>query len=538
MSVDQALPSVAKRRWTRPPQPRLLSYVQDKGATAARWRRRLAWAMLIVWAFFYGMLFAFLPPAFIPPLSVPLLLLAMLVVWALPTKDWVPLRTVRGLFLSVVTALIIWPNYLAVDLPGLPWITLTRLFIFPLTAIFLVSMSVSPTVREQLKEVIAANRTTVRLLLIFVVIMFISIGFSRSPVDSFEKFVIDQFYWTAMFFIACFLFRSPSLTTRWCGLLVALAVCVSLIAMWEWRLGRLPWVGHIPSFLHVADDSVMRSLAGQRRPGSSVLRLQSTFGESLGLAEYLALTSPLLMHFAVKARKLWLRLLAMMLIPFIFFTIMMTGARLGMMGFLVALILYTGAWALRRWKTDRQSILAPATLLAYPAFAGLLVAATFLSHRLHAMVWGTGNTQSSTDARIAQFHMGWPKVFQAPLGHGVAQSGDALGYANAQGVVTIDTYTLLLALDYGPLGLIVFYSFFATAIVPGAKIGLQSRNAESALLLPLSISLIVFLVVKTVYSSEATHAVPFMMMGAMCALIARHRADVADRGRRSKVLPS
>ncbi len=339
-----------------------------------------------------------------------------------------------------------------------------------------------------------------------------------------------------MFFIACYLFRNPSLTVKWCGLLIGLAACVSLIAMWEWRLGRLPWIGHIPSFLHVDVDSVARSLAGQRRPGSNVLRLQSTFGESLGLAEYLALISPLLMHFAVQARKLWMRAIALLLISFIFFTIMMTGARLGMMGFLIALILYTGAWALRRWKTDRQSILAPATLLAYPALASLLVAATFFSHRLHAMVWGTGNTQSSTDARIAQFHMGWPKVFQAPLGHGVAQSGAVLGYANAKGVVTIDTYTLLLALDYGPLGLIAFYLFFATAIVAGAKIGLQSRKPESALLLPLSISLIVFLVVKTVYSSEATHAVPFMMMGAMCALIARHRADAGESGGRVKVL--
>jgi hypothetical protein len=517
------------------PERRLLSYVPDSRAAAARWKRRVSWVAMIVAAFFYGIFYAFLPSSFIPPLAVPLLVLAAAVIWALPNKDWIPMRTLRWLFAGVAIALIAWPNYLAIALPGLPWITLSRLVIFPLTALFLVSLSASPTLRQELKAVVGANRMAVRLLLLFVGLMFISIAFSKNPVDSFEKFVIDQIYWTAMFLIACCVFRDGSFIVRWSWVLTGLAVLVSVIAMWEWRLGRLPWVGHIPSFLHIDDNYVSMTLVGQYRPGSNIRRLQSTFGESLGLAQYLALTSPLFMHFAIQAPKFWMRALALALIPFIFFTIVMTGARLGMVGFLLAMLLYTGAWAFRRWQSDRQSILGPAIIVTYPALAFLAVAATFVSHRLHMMVWGGGNSQSSTDARIAQFNLGWPKVMTHPLGHGVNQGGGALGFTNPDGVLTIDSYALKLGLDYGPLGLVLFYTFFGLVILRCLPTALRPHKPETALLLPFSISLSVFLVLKSVYSSEAVHAIPFMITGCMCAVLARANADASATSLRTGV---
>ena len=58
-------------------------------------------------------------------LLAPPAVVAFLVIWALPDLNWAPTRSLEWLFLPVLIALIGWPDYLAIELPGLPWITLT-----------------------------------------------------------------------------------------------------------------------------------------------------------------------------------------------------------------------------------------------------------------------------------------------------------------------------------------------------------------------------------------------------------------------------
>jgi hypothetical protein len=491
--------------------------------------RRIWWAMLVVGAFFYGLLYAFFPPAFIPPLAIPLIILVALVIWALPAKERaVPINTMRWLFMGFTIALIGWPNYLAIALPGLPWITLTRVFLFPLTLIFLSSLSLSLSARRELMQVLAQNHLVVRLLLLFVVIQVLSLPFSSTPFDSFEKFFMNQLYWTAIFILACYLFRDPKLIVSWAWLLIGLAVWVSALAFWEWRLGRLPWAGHIPSFLQIDDPSIARTLAGSSRAGAVDRRVEGTFPVSLGLGEYLALISPLLFYFTLEAPRFWMRAIAAVVIPFVFFTIVNTGARVGSIGFVLALVLYGAFWAIRRWQIDRRSFIGPALALSYPFVACIFLAATFIFGRLRAMVWGGSNTQASNEARMAQFHTGWPKVFEAPLGHGAGRGADVLGYTNGEGILTIDTYTLRLALEYGLFGLVVFYLLFILPTLSGVRIGLRSSK-EYQIIPPLCVSLVVFLLIKTVYSSEFIHSVPFAMAGAICAMIARSRADLSQR---------
>jgi hypothetical protein len=266
-------------------------------------------------------------------------------------------------------------------------------------------------------------------------------------------------------------------------------------------------------------------LAGSSRAGAIDHRVQATFAVSLGLGEYLALISPLVIHFALESTRSWVRLLAAALVPIILFTIINTGARIGSVGFCAALLLYCGLWTARRWTLDRKSIIGPAMTLGYPLVAAAFLVLTMISGRLRQIVWGGANTQVSNQARIDQFNMGWPKVFEAPLGHGVGEGAVALGYVNGEGTLTIDTYTLRLAIEYGLLGLAVYYALFLTAVVPGIQAGLRTRSREQELLLPLCVSIVVFLLGKTVYSSEYVHPIPFIMIGAICAMNARFRAD-------------
>ena len=518
-----------------PPPVRLGTYFRDRSLPGPRRIRRILWAALLFCAFVYGALFAFLPSSFIPPLFVPILIVVALVIWALPGAS-ASTGTLAVLFFGFSIVLVGWPNYLAVAVPGLPWITLARLFCMPAAVVLLYNLSVSRQFRKDMSRVLNAFDLPLKLLIAFVAIQFFSVFFSRDPFDSFQKFVIDQFYWTSIFFISVYEFQRPGAIRKWVTLLLVMATLLSLVGFWEWRIHRVPWAGHIPSFLTIDDPSVERTLAGTSRAGTAIYRVQTTYGTSLGFAEFLALTTPFWFYCVTEARSPWIRATCAMAIPVLFVSILNTNARLGMVGFFLSTLLYFGLWAIQRWRTQRESIFGPALTLAYPALAAAFFAATMFVGRLHTIVWGGGNTDASTEARIEQVHAGLPLILHWPLGYGVGQGAQVLGFTNGDGTLTIDSYYLNVGLEYGVLGFIVYYGLFATTAIYGIREGLRSAQDELRMLLPLSIALCVFLVTKSVYAQEPNHPIAFMILGAICALAYRNRKDLRSTGVQSPTL--
>jgi hypothetical protein len=53
------------------------------------------------------------------------------------------------IFLCFFATLIMWPNYLAIALPSLPVVTLLRVFVVPLIAVFLICLSVVAEVPQE-----------------------------------------------------------------------------------------------------------------------------------------------------------------------------------------------------------------------------------------------------------------------------------------------------------------------------------------------------------------------------------------------------
>ena len=103
----------------------------------------------------------------------------------------------------------------------------------------------------------------------------------------------------------------------------------------------------------------------------------------------------------------------------------------------------------------------------------------------------------------------------------------ALGRVNPAWTPTIDTYYLLVALDYGILGFIAYYGMVLWAIYASGKQAFLSvgRDRDFSMFTPIAISLCTFFVIKSVFSQEGNHPLVFMMMGAIVALIYRMRKD-------------
>lgn len=489
-------------------------------------KRALAFAALMLFCFVYGFFFSVMAPFNFVFLMAPLMFVAFLVIWVLPDTIRAPVRTLEWLFYAMFISLAVWPNYLAIALPGLPWITMIRLTSFPLVLTLLVCLSVSGEFRRQVTGSFRALSAVPILLAIFVVIQFISIGFSNEVGSSIQRFIVAQTTWTVSFVVAAFLFMRPGQIKRWSIIFWAMAVFVSLLSIVEYRVGHVLWLGHIPSFLKVEDESVQRILGGSMRAGTTRYRTQATFSTPLGLAEFIALALPFAMHFSTARFSQLIRGAAIVSIPVMFYGCYLTDAKLGMVGSLVGILLYGFATAYRNWRANKSNLIAAAFLYAYPAGMCAIFAALMFVGRFKNLILGDGSHANSTDARFTQYTMGFEKILHWPFGYGPGMSGEALGFGRSlSGMITVDTYYLTVALEYGILGFIVYYGMFAIAIFEGGRriVKQPPHNEDRSFLLPLTVSLAAFVVIKSVFSQQDNHPVIFMMLGAVVALIATYR---------------
>jgi len=485
--------------------------------------RGLVFAGLLTFCLIYGFLYALTTPFLLTQFLAPLLLLSALVIWALPDMKIAPTRTLEILFFAFFVAAAIWPNYLAVALPGLPWITSVRLIGLPLALLLTICVSISPDFRSWVRY----SATSIPLLLTFVVGFIIvqctSVLISDKHIESLNAVFAYQISWTAIFFTACYVFLRPGNAEKWAFIFCGSASFICLLGLWEQQLERVPWSGHIPSFLAVGDEYVQRVLSGARRLGTGKYRVQTIHSTPLGCSEFLALVTPFAIHFAVGSYGRAVRAWAALSLPLIFYVILATDSRLGVVGFFLSCLLYLLAWGVMSWRTRGRSLVAPAVVLAYPALAVAFLTATFTVQRLKSIVWGSGGTAYSDQGRIDQLIAGIPKVLMRPWGYGASRGAEELGYTNLAGTMTIDNYFLLIALDYGILGFIFYYGAILIAVWSSVKYGIMKIGAtrEHRLIVPVGISLLVFFVIKTIFSQPTNHTIQFMLMGLAAALVFR-----------------
>lgn len=486
----------------------------------------LSWfAAILLLCIPFGFFYALTTPYLLVQFASPIVIMFAVFIWALPDMDRAPTQIMTNLFFAYSAAAMLWPNYIALDLPGLPWITMIRLVGFPCALALLICVSVSPPFRADLKKSMDSIPWLAPILTSFFIIQFISIAFSNEKGSSINTYIDAQIGLTTMFFASAFIFLKPHRVERWAMLMWVSAMVLAVFGIWEGRLEHTPWAGNIPSFLQVGDEYIEKVLGGARRLGTNEYRLQSTHSTSLGFAEYMALTLPFVIHFMIGPYPKATRILAGVSIPIIFFIIVGTGARLGSIGFVLACVLYLVSWSFLQWRTVKSSIFGPALVFGAPVLAVFILLSTLMIGRIRLIIWGGANTSYSTQGRFDQYAEGIPKVLSHPWGYGIGTGAGILNYRNLGDVLTIDTYYLLVALDYGILGFILYYGALLLSATHAVKVSHFEKveERELTMLIPVAISLIVFIVVKSVFSQTENHFIPFILMGMACALIYRIR---------------
>jgi hypothetical protein len=498
-----------------------------------RWRlasRLLVPAGLALICFIYGFFFALTAPYLILVFTVPVVMLGLLAIWALPEANTAPVKTLEVFFTAGLAGLILWPNYLALTLPGLPWVTMVRLTMFPMAFLLLLSLSMSKGFRQRIFESTQGVPSAVFLLLLFAGNSLISLPFAAHRVgDSLNRLIIQQLTWTGMFIAGLYLFHLPKRGERYVGFVLLLGVPIAAVAFAEFQEQHLLWSAHVPSFLKVADASAQLALTSSVRGATGLYRSKATFSTPLGLAEYMSLMTPFAVHWAVGPYPRFQRLIGLAMLPVIYIVVRMTDARLGILGYLISILAYVLVWSLIRFRHRLNDLVSAIIVYAYPAAMIGVLAASMFVHKIHVLLFGGGAQAGSNAHREEQFRMALPAFLRNPIGYGTGQSGAKMGYAPGD-FVAIDSYWISLSLDYGALGMVLYIGLFAVVIHAGIKALLRHPDAarsEIGLLLPLTSFLASFLVIRGVFSQPDIHPLVFTLLGLAVCLISRARNGLA-----------
>lgn len=484
-------------------------------------RNRRKWlALLLCIAFFYGAILTVSQTFLVIPLSAPLMIGAFMLIWALPEREIYARPILEWMLFAYLVALMFWPDYLALSLPGMPWITAQRLTSLPLLFMLLILLSQSRNLRTEYKAILNNEPIIWKTMVAFSLLSVFSVAFSNAPGFSINRLVIAGLYWVQIFFVSCYVFTRPGAVRKFVYLLLAAVIFVNLIALLEIRMQQVPWGNHIPSFLAVDGDTLSLILAPSARAATGMYRAKSKFTTPLALAEFLGYAMPFMLHLIATERRVWLKIVAAATLPLSLYVIIHTDSRLGMVCFFSTILLYALYEGSRRWVSNRDSIFGPASVLAFPVTATVFFIATFFVGRLRNSVWGSGAQQASTDSRKEQYADGISKIISHPWGYGIGRSGDTLGFVSPSGIITIDTYYLVIGLELGIIGFIVYYGMFIYGGLRAASFAYRSTG-EVTYLGPVAVMLMNFLIVKSIFSQTDNHPLAFAILGLAVALLYR-----------------
>ncbi|MEI6418064.1 MAG: O-antigen ligase family protein, partial [Sphingomonadales bacterium] len=509
--VDRILPFYVRRR-----EPGLLA-------------RGLLLTGLVAVGVLYGLMAAILPASMLIVPMTPILILSGLCLWMLPDIGPIPVARMQLMLIWYCGLFAAWPGYVALDLPGLPWITPQRIASGLLVLLVLVGVAMSEDFRKRLTTTMNEVPAISRLFWGFWAITTVSLLMTRNPSLSINKYMNNQIFWTMMFVVSayCFSFKGVALkTSRW--MLIGMLVTV-MAGLYEARIERVYWIDHLPGFLKVDPDLLEKVMKAQNRAGTDIYRVRGTMAASLYYAEYLAMMFPLMLHFVLKTRVFGYRMLLILGMMAMVVVMYLTNARSAMVGLLLTVVIYPFFWVWRGRRRNPGSITSMSILMMYPA--GLVAVAMLVLFwpRAHVAVLGGGQHQASSEAREVQWVMGMPKVLKAPLGHGTGTAAEVLGFSNGAGEITIDTYYLSILLEYGLLGLPVFIALFGVPMWYGLKGFLKSNDEETDLIAPFAIGLFNFLIIKGVLSSEGDLPLAFIFLGIVVGLTWQlNRAGTAE----------
>lgn len=445
------------------------------------WARLGLMTIMVVMAAYAALLASVGGTQLLRTAAAPIAVLLVAVIWLLPDVDRystttsVP-RLLYTLPLVLMATIVILPSYIAIVIPGLPWLTPPRIVLGILLVTLMLHLAQHSKSRAQIIETVGYDKIASRLLIGYWLLS-VLVAFRAPSVGDglYGVFLLETMAISAALPLLLFLHERANFKLIY-TVVVCTAIYAMLVGVLENYMQSPPWAQYIPSFMRIDDEMLAGILSPQARAGDNRYRIRSTFPIVLYFALYLTATLPLVVFALARMGRRW-RLLGIAVVVLILHTLWFTNARSSMIALLIPLFVFPGLLIARSLMLKRnvdvmKIALRGAVILI---LVGMLAGVLATSRRAQVAVFGGGQHAASNDARAAQWANARAYLRQDPFGIGMSYVQDRVGVV-AHDKPIIDSYWINVLVGLGPLGFVCYYGFLWRCVWLGILCFLRAKD--------------------------------------------------------------
>ena len=494
-----ALVAVAEAKLAARVAPRVVRYLAPI----------VAWAIAsVVLGLIVGLAAVFLPP--LGAFGI-VAIAGVLLLWVMPDLPLVWPSLIRKTFLVMLIADLCVPNYYAVQLGDLPWISARRLATFALIAPFLIAIAASSDVRRKIAERVSASSLIVICVVGYLFMAVLSLLTSPTPAESMTALVEALLSWYVPFFAMIYIIRDHDDAVLILKIICYCAVFITVMGLLEFFEHRNVFVDIFPHgmLMQLIDNNPTLSalLPGDvKHFRNGLYRAELAFVTPLSFGEFEIIVIPIGLFFALYRESLLERGLGWATVLGGLVGIFASGSRGGYIGVLLSVAVFVVIFSIRK-GVDNKASLAPAIvgLTGAVSFTFLMGLITFW-RRAHNIVLGGGDAAASNQGRYEQWVAGIPLIWSNPItGHGFADGGYVIHSS-------IDSYVLSLLLETGIPGLVFFVGLTLLPIWYGLRNFIADLSESGAVAGALACSFIAFATNRLVLSQRENHMLIFSLL--------------------------
>ena len=444
-------------------------------------------------------------------------LAALFLLWVLPDLPPLPENLLRRLFITSLFVQFLTPVYYAVAIPGLPWVSLRRLFWFPTIAVAALMIAASSETRSRLAAVFADGKVVVIPAASFFLWICLSTLTSIAWTDTISDIMNAYLYW-AMAFLVCVMCMRGEGDIR---LVMRILCLVTLIAG---PMGMIEYLMQKRFIVNFWPDALLQELF-RRSPiildniirdtfRNGEFRANFIYNVSLSYAEFLAVCGPICAFFMLHSRTPTGRILGAVSLTMCVVGVYASGARGGYMGLAVGVPFVVTLWLIRHIREHPNSMVGMIAAVSFAGAALGFISLLIVWKRLRWKFTGGYEGAGSTDIRMLQWEMALPSIKANPLtGYGHGTGGFVVGYVTPGGTPTVDSYIITLLVDAGVPALLFFFAMFIAAIVLLVRVYLSDKDPAAVCSCAVAGALLSFVVYRVVLSQNENHFLAFVLLG-------------------------
>jgi len=469
----------------------------------------------------------------------PILVMAGISLWLLPDVDKADNPPFYKLLATYMVLMVAWPTYVAIAIPGLPWVTPSRVVLGVLLITMLTHFPQIADARRKVVDLLGYDPLAFRLYGLFLLMQVVVLPLAPSPIDVFSYEMMQGILDSSAMVAAAWCFSDVKRIPRLMRIVVLTGIFTMLVTILENWMQRPPWLGYVPSFFKIDPILYETYVSPQARVGDGRYRIRATFGIVLYYSQYLGLIMPPLFYEMAKSKG-WKRVLALALIPLILQTVWFINARTTTIGVLVSLFCFAGLTLVRqlffrpRGDSLKSGIMVSLVLLGVAMLGGAIAT----SHRMQMYTFGGSQHAGSNAVRDLQWVGARRAVLKNPIGVGMGTPLPDVGLTNAKGVVIVDSYWINLLVGVGPLGFIGFMGCIARIAWLGVMTFLRAKDDLEEWGGVLAISLLNFMITAYVISFADNNYLVFTLAVAILALHRHQTKRIASEPKARQALPS